>query len=83
MKSLKMLGGSAVLVLTFTFAVFAQSPSCGAPGQTEGPPCSVAQLVTDDTVVNGEQNISSVAVTVESAITEVALGVLQSVLLIQ
>jgi hypothetical protein len=83
MKSLKTLGGSAVLVLTFAFAVAAQSPSCWSPGQVEGPPCSVTQPISDDTVLNAEPNLSSVAVAVESALTEAALGVLQSVLLIQ
>ncbi len=83
MKSLKTLGGSAVLVLTLAVGIIAQTPLCTAPGQLETPPCSTAQPATDDTVINGEQSISSVADAVESAVTEAAIGVLQSVLLIQ
>lgn len=83
MKSLRTLGRSAVLILTFAFAASAQTPSCWTPGQTETPPCSLAQPVTDDPVINGDQNVSSVADAVESAVAEAAIDVLQSVLLVQ
>ena len=84
MKSLRTLGGSVVLTLALAVAALGDGPpsQCTNPGQTETMPCSTAQMAVDETSVDGATNSPSVVDSVETAITETAIDLLQSVLLL-
>ena len=85
MKNLKRLGVSVTLVCVLATAAFAgevNSPPC-APGEVNSPPCAGAQITPADSVVPGETSsppASNAAVTL--SVAEVAVDLLQSVLLL-
>jgi len=88
MKNLKRLGVSATLLFVLSVVAFAgetQSPPCAPPepGETQSPPCAAAQMTGDDSLAPGETN-SPPAINAgdPSSVTEVALDLLQSVLLL-
>jgi hypothetical protein len=83
MTSLKTLGGSVVLTLALSIAAFADDgQQCMNPGQTGTMPCSTAQMAVDETSVDGATNGAPVVDSIETAITETAIDLLQSVLLL-
>ena len=87
MKNLKRLGVSATLMFVLSVVAFAgetQSPPCAPPepGETQSPPCAVAQLTRDDSLAPGETSSPPSNAGDVSSVTEVALDLLQSVLLI-
>ena len=84
MTSLRTLGGAVVLTLAFAVAALGDGPpsQCMNPGQTETMPCSAAQMAPDETSDAGATNNSPVVASVETAIAETAIDLLQSVLLL-
>jgi hypothetical protein len=65
------------------FAGETNAPPCAAPGETNAPPCAVAQLTPEDAVVPGETSSPPASNAGDgSSVTELALDLLQSVLLI-
>ncbi|HXI26568.1 MAG TPA: hypothetical protein VNG71_22135 [Pyrinomonadaceae bacterium] len=84
MTSLKTLGGSVVLTLALAVAALGDGPpsQCMNPGQTETMPCSTAQMAVNETSDAGATNNSPVVDSIETAITETAIDLLQSVLLL-
>ena len=87
MKNLKRLGVSATLMFVLSVVAFAgetQSPPCAPPepGETQSPPCAVAQLARDDSLAPGETSCPPSNVGDVSSVAEVALDLLQSVLLL-
>jgi len=84
MNNLKRLGISLALVCVLATAAFAgevNSPPC-APGEVNSPPCAVAQITPDDSVVPGETSSPPANAADTPSVTEVALDLLQSVLLL-
>ena len=85
MKNLKRLGVSVTLMCVLACAAFAgetNAPPCAAPGETNAPPCAAAQL-TPDAVIPGETSSPPASNAGDaSSVTEVALDLLQSVLLL-
>jgi hypothetical protein len=85
MKNLKLLGISVTLLCVLSMTAFAgdtNSPPC-APGDTNSPPCAAAQITPDDSVVPGETNSPPASNTGDSvSVTELAVDLLQSVLLL-
>lgn len=85
MKNLKRLGISLALVCVLATAAFAgevNSPPC-APGEVNSPPCAAAQMTLDDSFAPGETNAPPASNAGDaSSVTEVALDLLQSVLLL-
>ncbi len=78
MKSLKRLGAAVALTFALALAVFAD---CVPPGEVSSPPCTAAQIVPDDP--SGETTAPSTAGTsLEFSITEVAIDLAESVLLL-
>jgi len=88
MKNLKRLGVSATLMFVLSVVAFAgetQSPPCAPPepGETQSPPCAVAQITRDDSLAPGETSSPPASNAGDaSSVTEVALDLLQSVLLL-
>ena len=87
MTKLKRLGSLGVLTCVLGVAVFAgESPSsaCGPnPGEIQTPPCSSAPIVSDDTPLGSPApDITDITDTTDVVITEAAIELLQSVLLI-
>ena len=86
MKNLKRLGVSVTLMFVLAVAAFAgetNAPPCAAPGETNAPPCAVAQMTPDDSVAPGETSSPPASNAGDaSSVTEVAIDLLQSVLLI-
>jgi hypothetical protein len=87
MKNLKRLGVSAMLIFVLSVVAFAgetQSPPCAPPepGETQSPPCAVAQLTRDDSLAPGETSSPPSNTGDVSSVAEVALDLLQSVLLL-
>ena len=89
MTSLKQLGGSTLLALALAVTAFAGDPTCLNPGQTETMPgqtgtmpCSVAQLAPDEPGTKADLSGSPVSDAVENAITETAIDIVQSLLLL-
>ena len=84
MTSLKTLGGSVVLTLALAVAALGDGPpsQCMNPGQTETMPCSTAQMAVDETSDAGATNGAPVVDSIETAITETEIDLLQSVLLL-
>jgi hypothetical protein len=87
MKNLKRLGVSATLMFVLSVVAFAgatQSPPCAPPepGETQSPPCAVAQLTRDDSLAPGETSSPPSNAGDVSSVAEVALDLLQSVLLL-
>ena len=86
MKNLKRLGVSVTLMLVLAVAVLAgetNAPPCAAPGETNAPPCAVAQLTPEDAVAPGETSSPPASNAGDgSSVTELALDLLQSMLLL-
>jgi hypothetical protein len=88
MKNLKRLGVSATLMFVLSVVAFAgetQSPPCAPPepGETQSPPCAGAQLTRDDSLASGETSSPPASNAGDvSSVAEVALDLLQSVLLL-
>ena len=85
MKNLKRLGLSFVLVSALALTAFAGETPTGpcAPGETPTGPCATAQVTQDDSVAPGETNSPRASnVEAEYSITDAALDLLQSVLLL-
>lgn len=87
MKNLKLLGISVTLLCVLSMTAFAgdtNSPPCAPPdpGATNSPPCAAAQIALDDPEASTET--VAPASTAESAysVSEVAVDLLQSVLLL-
>lgn len=85
MKTLKRLPLAVALMLILGLSAFAgdtQGPGCAAPGQTETPPCA-ASMTTDGSLVPSETSDPATSNAAASLpVAEVALGLLQSVLLL-
>jgi hypothetical protein len=85
MKNLKRLGVSVTLVCVLATAAFAgevNSPPC-APGEVNSPPCAVAQITSEGSIVPGETISPPVSNAGDAAsVTELAIDLLQSVLLL-
>jgi hypothetical protein len=88
MKNLKRLGVSATLMFVLSVVAFAgetQSPPCAPPepGETQSPPCAAAPIVPGDSLAPGETSSPPASNAGDaSSVTEVALDLLQSVLLL-
>ena len=88
MKNLKRLGVSAALMFVLSVVAFAgetQSPPCAPPepGETQSPPCAAAPIVPGDSLAPGETSSPPASNAGDaSSVTEVALDLLQSVLLL-
>jgi hypothetical protein len=86
MKNLKRLGVSVTLMCVLACAALAgetNAPPCAAPGETNAPPCAAAQLTPDDAIVPAETSSPPASNAGDaSSVTEFALDLLQSVLLI-
>ena len=83
MTSLRTLGGSVVLTLALAMAAFADDgQQCMNPGQTGTMPCSTAQIAVDETSDAGATNSPPVVDSIETAIAETAIDLLQGVLLL-
>jgi hypothetical protein len=85
MKNLRRLGVSVTLMCILAVVAFAgetQAPPCAPPepGITNTPPCAAAQIMPGDSLAPGEMSASNAAVT--PSVTEVAIDLLQSVLLL-
>ncbi len=86
MKNLKRLGVAIALTLVLGVSALAGETPAGPcappdPGEVSSPPCSVAQITTDDSVVPGDTNGPPASnATSAPSVTEVALAMLQSVL---
>jgi hypothetical protein len=73
MKNLKRLGVSATLIFVLSVVAFA--------GETQSPPCAVAQMTQDDSLAPGETSSPSASNAGDaSSVTEAALDLLQTVL---
>jgi hypothetical protein len=87
MKNLKRLGVSATLMFVLAVVAFAgeiQSPPCAPPepGETSAPPCAAAPM-SGDSLAPGETSAPPASNTGDAAsITELALDLVQSVLLL-
>ncbi len=85
MQTLKRLTLAMALMLVLGLSAFAgetQTPPCAAPGQTETPPCA-ASMTTDNSLAPTETSDSATSNAAGSlSVTEVALDLLQSVLLL-
>jgi hypothetical protein len=82
MKSLNRLGVSVTLLCVLSMTAFAgdtNSPPCGSPdpGTVSSPPCSVAQVTTDDAVPGDTNDTPSSYATDMPAISEVAIVLAQ------
>lgn len=87
MKSLKRLGLSLTLICVLAMAALAgetNSPPCAppAPGETNSPPCATAQMTSDDPAPSSEAVVPASTAGSNYAISEVAVDLLQSVLLL-
>lgn len=88
MKSLKRLGISIALTFVLAAAAFGGEPPTGPcappePGQTNTPPCAAAQVVPGDAVALEDTNGPPVSNAANApSVTEVAIDLLQSVLLL-
>lgn len=88
MKDLKRLGVSLTLISVLALTAFAgetHSPPCAPPdpGETHSPPCAAAQMTSGDSIPPGETSAPPASNAANaSSVTEVALDLLQSVLLI-
>ena len=88
MKNLKRLGVSFTLISVLAMAAFAgelQTPPCAPPepGETQAPPCATAQMLPGDSLAPGETSSPPASNAGDaSSVTEVALDLLQSVLLL-
>lgn len=85
MKTLKRLTLAVALMLVLGLSAFAgetQGPPCAAPGQTETPPCA-ASMTTDGSLATGETSDPATSNAAGSfPVAEVAVDLLQSVLLL-
>ena len=70
MKHLKRLGAAIALTFVFAFAAFADCPP-PVPGIMDTPPCSSAQITSDDPVASAEpsESITSNSASVEISVT--------------
>jgi hypothetical protein len=88
MKNLKRLGVSATLTFVLAAVAFAgetQSPPCAPPepGETQSPPCAAAQMLPGDSRAPGETSAPPASNSGDaSSVTELAVDLLQSVLLL-
>lgn len=84
MKKLKLLCISATLLGVLSMTAFAgdtSSPPC-APGDTSSPPCAMAQVTSDEPEDVTEAVAPATASESTFAVSEVAVDLLQSVLLL-
>jgi hypothetical protein len=84
MKNLKLLGISVTLLCVLSMTAFAgetNSPPC-APGETNSPPCAMSQMTPDDSVAPGEIVAPASTAGSNYSVSEVAVDILQSVLLL-
>lgn len=80
MSNLKRLVVTLCLMSTFAIAGYGQSGSCPAPGETQAPPCTAAQQVTDDSTTPGQMDTTPATETVViDTIVDVAVETLLSV----
>ena len=67
------------------FAGETQSPPCAPPepGETQSPPCAAAQMIPGDSLAPGETSAPPASNAGDAtSVTELAVGLLQSVLLL-
>jgi hypothetical protein len=81
MKNLKLLGISVTLLCVLSMTAFADNNSSCAPGSTNSPPCAMSQITLDEPEPSTETVPSSTGEPIYS-VTEVAVELLQSVLLL-
>ena len=82
MKNLKRLGLCVTLVCALATVAFADASEC-APGTVNSPPCTAAQITSDDSTVPGEtQSLPASNAGDADSVTELAVDLLQSVLLL-
>lgn len=84
MKNLKRLGAGIVLLVIVAMTSFAQdTPPCANPGETHSPPCAAAYMTPIDDEATGETNAPPASdAEVSPSVAEVAIDLLQSVLLL-
>ena len=86
MSNLKNLVVAFCLISVLAITAYGQSGSCPPPGEMQGPPCSSAQLTTDDPTNPGQTNPGEVstppapATDVITTVVDAAVGTLLSVL---
>ncbi len=82
MKNLKTIGLCVTLVCVLATVAFADGSQC-APGTVNSPPCAAAQVTPNDSVAPGDTNSPPASNAGEAAsVTELAVDLLQSVLLL-
>jgi len=83
MKNLKLLGISVTLLCILSMTAFADDPnsSC-APGSTNSPPCAMSQITPDDPEASTETVAPASTAESNYAVSELAIDLLQSVLLL-
>jgi len=86
MRNLKNPGMAIALVLVLGTSVLAgtgTSPACAPPdpGITETPPCAIVQQTLDDSAPKVESTVSSTS-GVDASVTELAINLLETVLLL-
>jgi hypothetical protein len=83
MKNLKLLGISVTLLCVLSMTAFADdtNSSC-APGSTNSPPCAAAQIALDDPEASAETVAPASTAGSDYSVSEVAVDLLQSVLLL-
>jgi hypothetical protein len=86
MKNLKRLGAAVVLTLALGLSALAgeaQTPPCADPGQVQTPPCAASQMATPGDVgspSSASTDPSAISTPPEAPFTEIATGVLYSLL---
>jgi hypothetical protein len=82
MKNLKRVGLCITLVCALATVAFADDSQC-APGTVNSPPCAAAPVTPDGSVAPGETSSPPASNTGDTAsVTELAVDLLQSVLLL-
>ena len=80
MNTVKKLGGTLFLTCAFALSALADCPS-PAPGQTEGPPCASAQVMTEDPAIRGDtMTPPDLSSETEYSIAEATVDLLMNVL---
>jgi len=82
MKNLKLLGISVTLLCVLSMTAFADNNSSCAPGSTNSPPCAMSQITLDEPETSTETVPSASTGEPIYSVTEVAVELLQSVLLL-
>jgi hypothetical protein len=83
MKNLKLLGISVTLLCVLSMTAFADdtNSSC-APGSTNSPPCAVAPIALEDSEASAETGAPASTAGADYSVSDVAVDLLQSVLLL-